>query len=58
MWQVLAACRRSAASSTPTSTWRSSNDLLIGPLFMRAVVWGQPLVDDAAEQTVDVILAV
>ena len=34
------------------------NDLLIGPLFMRAVVWGQPLADDAAEQTVDVILAV
>ena len=33
-------------------------DLLIGPLFMRAVVWGQPLADDAAEQTVDVILAV
>jgi AcrR family transcriptional regulator len=32
-------------------------DLLMGPLFMRAVVWGQPLADDAAERTVDVVLA-
>lgn len=32
-------------------------DLLMGPLFMRAVVWGQPLEDDAAERTVDVVLA-
>jgi hypothetical protein len=32
-------------------------DLLVGPLFMRAVVWGQPLEPDAAEQTADVILA-
>jgi Tetracyclin repressor-like, C-terminal domain len=32
------------------------NDLLVGPLFMRAVVWGQPLPPDAAEQTADVIL--
>jgi AcrR family transcriptional regulator len=32
-------------------------DLLVGPLFMRAVVWGQPLAADAAEQTVDVVLA-
>jgi AcrR family transcriptional regulator len=32
-------------------------DLLVGPLFMRAVVWGQPLAPDAAEKTVDVILA-
>lgn len=32
-------------------------DLLVGPLFMRAVVWGQPLEPDAAEKTVDVILA-
>jgi AcrR family transcriptional regulator len=31
-------------------------DLLVGPLFMRAVVWGQPLAPDAAEQTADVIL--
>jgi AcrR family transcriptional regulator len=32
-------------------------DLLVGPLFMRAVVWGQPLTPDAAEKTADVILA-
>jgi AcrR family transcriptional regulator len=32
-------------------------DLLVGSLFMRAVVWGQPLAPDAAEQTADVILA-
>jgi AcrR family transcriptional regulator len=32
-------------------------DLLVGPLFMRAVVWGQPLAPDAAEKTADVILA-
>jgi AcrR family transcriptional regulator len=32
-------------------------DLLVGPLFMRAVVWGQPLPPDAAEKTADVILA-
>jgi AcrR family transcriptional regulator len=33
------------------------HDLLVGPLFMRAVVWGEPLADDAAEKTTDVILA-
>jgi AcrR family transcriptional regulator len=33
------------------------NDLLVGPLFMRAVVWGEPLAADAAEKTADVILA-
>jgi AcrR family transcriptional regulator len=32
-------------------------DLLVGPLFMRAVVWGQPLAPDAAEQTADVVIA-
>lgn len=32
-------------------------DLLMGPLFMRAVVWGQPLERDAAERTVDIVLA-
>ena len=31
-------------------------ELLIGPLFMRAVVWGQPLPRDLAETTTDVIL--
>ena len=30
---------------------------LVGPLFMRAVVWGQSLAPDAAEKTADVILA-
>ena len=32
-------------------------DLLVGPLFMRAVIWGEPLATDAAEKTADVILA-
>jgi AcrR family transcriptional regulator len=32
-------------------------DLLLGPLFMRAVVWGQPLSPEAAEHTVEVVLA-
>jgi AcrR family transcriptional regulator len=32
-------------------------DLLMGPLFMRSVVWGQALEPDAAEKTTDVILA-
>jgi AcrR family transcriptional regulator len=31
-------------------------DLLVGPLFMRAVVWGEPLAPEAAEKTADVIL--
>jgi AcrR family transcriptional regulator len=33
-------------------------DLLVGPLFMRTVVWGQQLAPDAAEHTADVILEV
>jgi AcrR family transcriptional regulator len=32
-------------------------DLLVGPLFMRVVVWGHPLDEDAAETTTDVVLA-
>jgi AcrR family transcriptional regulator len=32
-------------------------DLLVGPLFMRAVIWGEPLAADAADKTADVILA-
>ena len=32
-------------------------DLLVGPLFMRTVVWGEPLAPDAAERTADVIVA-
>jgi AcrR family transcriptional regulator len=31
-------------------------DLLVGPLFMRSVVWGQPLDAEAAERTVDAVL--
>src|SRR6478736_174329 len=31
-------------------------DLLLGPLFMRAVVWGQPLTPEAAERSVEVVL--
>jgi AcrR family transcriptional regulator len=31
-------------------------DLLVGPLFMRAVVWGEPLAPEAAEKTADVIM--
>jgi AcrR family transcriptional regulator len=31
-------------------------DLLVGPLFMRAVVWGEALAPEAAEKTADVIL--
>ena len=32
-------------------------DLLIGPLFMRAVVWGQPLTPEAVDKSVDIVLA-
>jgi AcrR family transcriptional regulator len=32
-------------------------DLLLGPLFMRAVVWGQPLEPEAAERSAEVVLA-
>jgi AcrR family transcriptional regulator len=32
-------------------------DLLVGPIFMRAVVWGQPLPPDAVEKSVDIVLA-
>jgi AcrR family transcriptional regulator len=31
-------------------------DLLVGPLFMRAVVWGEELAPDVADKTADVIL--
>jgi AcrR family transcriptional regulator len=33
------------------------SDLLIGPLFMRSVVWGQPLDPSMAKKTVDVVMA-
>jgi len=32
-------------------------DLLVGPLFMRTVVWGEQLLPETAEKTADVILA-
>jgi len=32
-------------------------DLLVGPLFMRTVVWGQRLSPDAARETVDVVMS-
>ena len=41
----------------PDTDFAFVHDLLSGPLFMRAVVWGQPLADDTAEKTADVILA-
>jgi len=31
---------------------------LMGPLFIRAVVWGQPLGPEAAEATADAVIAV
>jgi AcrR family transcriptional regulator len=33
------------------------SDLLVGPLFMRSVVWGEPLDPGIAERTVEVVLA-
>jgi AcrR family transcriptional regulator len=33
------------------------SDLLIGPLFMRSIVWGQPLEPSMAKRTVDVVMA-
>jgi len=41
----------------PDADFAFVHDLLAGPLFMRAVVWGETLADDAAEKTADVILA-
>ena len=41
----------------PDTDFAFVHDLLVGPLFMRAVVWGQPLANDTAEKTADVILA-
>ncbi len=42
---------------TPTVDFAFVYDLLVGPLFMRAVVWGQPLGPEAAADTADVVLA-
>ncbi|HEY6316652.1 MAG TPA: TetR/AcrR family transcriptional regulator [Acidimicrobiia bacterium] len=41
----------------PDTDFAFAYDLLVGPLFMRAVVWGQPLAPNAAEATANVILA-
>jgi|SRR6516164_9857244 AcrR family transcriptional regulator len=41
----------------PEMDFAFAYDLLVGPLFMRAVVWGQPLSPRAAEATADVIVA-
>jgi len=41
----------------PDMDFAFAYDLLIGPLFMRSVVWGQPLSPRAAEATADVIIA-
>jgi AcrR family transcriptional regulator len=42
---------------TPETDFAFVYDLLVGPLFMRAVVWGQPLGPEAAADTADVVLA-
>jgi AcrR family transcriptional regulator len=56
VWQVLqrGVDRRELAADTD---FAFVYDLLMGPLFMRAVVWGQPLAPDAAERTTDVVIA-
>jgi hypothetical protein len=33
------------------------SDLLIGPLFMRSIAWGQPFEPGMAKRTVDVVMA-
>ncbi len=55
VWQVL---QRGVdrGELDPAADFAFLYDLLVGPLFMRAVVWGHPLAPDAAEQTTDVIL--
>jgi AcrR family transcriptional regulator len=42
---------------TPEVDFAFVYDLLMGPLFMRAVVWGQPLGPEAAADTAAVVLA-
>ncbi|HEX4528754.1 MAG TPA: TetR/AcrR family transcriptional regulator [Acidimicrobiia bacterium] len=42
---------------TPAVDFAFVYDLLMGPLFMRAVVWGQRLGPEAAAETTDVVLA-
>jgi AcrR family transcriptional regulator len=56
VWEIL---RRGVdrGELAPATDFSFVYDLLMGPLFMRAIVWGQPLAADAAEKTADVILA-
>ena len=56
VWQVL---QRGVdrGELAPDTDFAFVYDLLMGPLFMRAVVWGQSLEPGAAERTVDVVLA-
>ena len=56
VWQVLqrGVDRGELAADTD---FAFAYDLLMGPLFMRAVVWGQPLGPDAAEDTADAVIA-
>lgn len=56
VWQVL---QRGIdrGELAPDADLAFAYDLLVGPLFMRAVVWGQPLPPDAAEQTTDAVIA-
>jgi AcrR family transcriptional regulator len=56
VWQVL---QRGVdrGELVPDTDFAFVYDLLMGPLFMRAVVWGQPLEPGAAERTADVVLA-
>lgn len=56
VWQVLQRCVDRGELDAHVD-FAFVYDLLVGPLFMRAVVWGQPLQPDAAEKTVDVVLA-
>jgi hypothetical protein len=56
VWQVL---RRGVERGEldPDTDFALVYELLVGPLFMRSVVWGQPLPPHLAEQTVDVVMA-
>jgi AcrR family transcriptional regulator len=56
VWQVL---QRGVdrGELDPDTDFALVYDLLIGPLFMRSVVWGRPLPSNIAEQTADVVLA-
>jgi AcrR family transcriptional regulator len=55
VWEVL---QRAAdrGELDETADFAFIYDLLVGPLFMRAVVWGEPPAHDAAEQIATVIM--